>query len=158
MHKGKQYPFNPKYWVCQGAYWPEFMPWKMRIARGFFFSYGFITGNPDGSPLVSEPCEVFEPSTLLYRWPVTWSTSADEYVLTVDDEEHLGLQTVVFHFQVRLLGATAAEGYFGASVPFTGTNFIDMPFYLDPYTPTFPLGTVWFTPATYAQGGSPWTL
>lgn len=156
MHKGKQYPFAPRFWVPTTFFWPSFCPWKYIINYGFWYGLGEIVGPDTPSPWVSGPVENTGTDAQKWSWPVTWSIAFDLVTLEVYCTTHLGQKVTVFHLQIWLAGVEVTGGYATFGAELYALHYIGETFYLAPFNTGPIVGSLDWVVATYAQGGSPW--
>lgn len=158
MHKGRRYPFHPTFWVLWNYFWPGFMPWKMNwSAGGLFDAFITFTGNPP-YPVISDPGEIIDPGHIRYTWPVTWPALCDSFALDIYSElRFVDQRWVTWHAQCFLSSVLVQEGFLSVNEPqyspqIEGEWQQALSDHFEPVT-----GDLVFFPATYKQGGSPWS-
>lgn len=158
MHKGRQYPYCPQFWVGTAYFWPYFIPWKWRINAIEFFHGGLLAFVHAPFPLITAGAEVLDAQTVRYSLPITWSLVADLLTITGADDIHLMQKYVVWTFQLWKSGLEIDFAVWAASTPATGINPIFGFMYNVPYgTPTSANASVDMRQANYEDGGSPWS-
>ena len=157
-HRGRTYPYHPDLYATEAWFWPGFCPWKL---------YGEATA------------ELFPPWVLI---PPTWTgvseagvTSTDYKVISYRFSIPLTVPPLYFKVSMQLRGLRPdrkahwkiflpdpgphyAVAWLNQSYPQRVVSCGGFPFFLPapPYTPdTGP--ALMFRPATYAEGGSPWS-
>jgi hypothetical protein len=148
----------PSFWVGECYFWPNYLPWKWRITSLEFYFAGAGVFVHAPFPLITNPVEVVGGHQAIWRIPITWTPLADLFVMRVFDDTHLMQKTVVWKFELYLASVMIDVGYCSGSAPTVGVPlFFSLFFGDDPYNPVVDRGDMVVRPATYAQGGSPWS-
>jgi len=157
MHRGRTYPFAPKYWATEAWFWPGFVPWKMHaFYNGFdgppwdFIPIGWQQNSEEVffTPDMKEAVYVWFFAGLppLYGMAVTlvrddsFGFAQARFAVTLTDTA--GLISEAYDYQA-FPQRTVQCGGFSSSTPYP------------PYTYDGTVSMV-FRPSTYAEGGSPW--
>ena len=158
MHKGRTYPYAPKFWATEAWFWPGFVPWKMFFERGI----------SDGDPWNQIPIGYTKVSNEVF-----YTTDAKEasWVWPLDDIA-VGLALAVtlsktsvgatrFAFAgISLNDPSAITPSLASTLQTYPQDVVFVPnfFQLVPTPPYSYVGDVNISirPATYAEGGSPW--
>jgi hypothetical protein len=159
MHRGNPYPYHPTYWATEAWFFPGYVPWKLRLA--------FYPNNPPpwllfpfGQSYVTEAGVVDDPAdTIAY----TMRTIIDGALVILQiglwKEVVNGTPWAVWGMELEVAGqlwsrAGAKQLYPQRVVACDEFDFsIPMPPYQNSDPPLLNI-----RPATYAEGGSPWSL
>lgn len=158
MHKGRLYPFHPKFWVGWSYFWPNFLPWKMSLDEGYFEGPGFVAMGDAPFPVFSNPGSYISEHELQWQWPVTWTPLSDLLQLNCLDSIQFGNRYVEWHFQISLAGVQIDEAYQYASSPAPLAENVGAYWYKPSGLPPINFaGQFDLRPTLYSQGGSPWS-
>lgn len=157
MHKGKLYPYLPKYWATECWFWPGFLPWKMHVIVPVtnFGPWSFL---PVGTDLISEAATTVPDVTQAsYHFSIVGNANATDLFVGLEQIEFMGTHYARWMAVLRLLTVVVAQAWLYQTKPqyTVGTlsaewNLVDNPVPVDPGI------FLNFGPATYAEGGSPW--
>lgn len=157
MHKGRTYPFLPRYWATEAWFWPGFVPWRFLL-----HTTGPLTppwnAIPTGIDLLSD---AGDSSTNIKQPAWAFDASHDGFTCLLDLVLDKITDITGSYARWRLFisngGPAWAVGIALQPYPQYVVNLPRFDFSLPtpPYTsPAGPLISV--RPATYAEGGSPW--
>jgi hypothetical protein len=158
MHKGKTYPYAPAYWATELQFWPGFVPWKMLGFLDEPTDYPWSLLAPHWRQVSNPMVAVPDFTQALWHFPIVDVPYIDEVVVSIemlsDAHGKYGVWRAVAYYLEILLGSAWLYVDFpqyvcdGSSKRWWKTADRSIP----------PDGSFLnFTPATYAQGGSPWS-
>lgn len=158
MHKGRIYPYTPKYWATEGWFWPGFVPWKM---DGEILVPG-IVWNPYVSAQILGPSN---PSTVAlngksvrYSWNLSPPDIATSIAVSLSKQHYT--QGDYCRWQIVLTqGAVVLDRVYQFQ-PFPQYSvFTTSDLWTNVDNPDGVTGgpQVLFGPSNYADGGSPWS-
>lgn len=158
MHKGRTYPYHPHQYATEGWFWPGLCPWKIKVA---------LVGSTDppwnvaahGWSTISEPGVVSADGTRI-EWTILDYGGAGLYKLNIDaicDKSAIPFECL---FTGVLFQGLVFYGFAISHRTYPQRTFGQSGFdhYRVPGNPfEFPGPPILIAPATYAEGGSPWT-
>jgi hypothetical protein len=157
MHKGRPYPWNPKFWVGWSYFFPKYLPWKMSFTLGSWIGPGNLAMGSPPYPVISEPSITTEPDRVVYKWPTPWTALADLLILRVTDSTQATVKYSEWYFSIWLGGVLIDDAYWYAITPQVTPESALQNWYKGPDLPPGPFSGIFsFVPANYQQGGSPW--
>lgn len=158
MHKGRFYPYLPQFWATECMFWPGHVPWKFLGVVNIAVSDGWENIDPDFDAVSVPGDPGIDAKVPTWSWALSAPSAADLLTLSIQKKAYAGVAYASWKASLWIGASRVAQAWFFQPSPLyiCGTDGTQWRLTEDPSSS---LDGPWlnFAPATYAQGGSPWS-